>query len=168
MLAGVIEDSRGTRLCESLAEEAFLSGKARDVLRSSQDTNMLAYALEEGQRTPVMRYTEEYEKHPTLRDIGDAGGDIYNMYLQTVERDVPVRVDFLAGADPSARADRIASMLLPLCGYSRSYGIPSVIVEADKRAKLSVEDLERLEARFDGLNLTMPGMRQLRRNNRPF
>jgi len=135
LLAGVIEDSRGTRMCESLAEEGFLSGEAKEVLRSSQDTNMLAYALDQGQRTPVMRYTEEYEKHPTLQDIGERGRQVYNIYLRTARDDRPVRIDFLAPDNPVETADEVASRILPLCSFSSTYGIPSVLVEADQRAK---------------------------------
>lgn len=168
LLAGVIEDSRGTRLCEELAGQEFLAEEARDVLATTQDTNMLQYFLKHGQRTPVMRYTEEYEKHPTLQDIGEVGGEVYNFYLRTAEHDRPVRVDFLAPDDPSATADELASILLPLCSFSSTYGIPSVLVEADQRAKLSQQDLELFESRLRSVVGPLPGIDDLRRDSRPF
>jgi len=168
ILAGVIEDSRGTRLCEALASEGIFTEDAQEVLEASQDTNMLSYALSGGQRTSVMAYTEEYEKHPTLQDIGELGEDVYNIYLRTAQDDRPVRVDFLACGDPVEMADEVASRIMPLCSFSSTYGIPSVIIEADQRAKLSQQDLELFESRLRSVVGPMPGIEDLRRDSRPF
>jgi hypothetical protein len=168
LLAGVIEDSRGTRLCESLAGEPIFAEDAREVLEASQDTNMLSYALGAGERTPVMAYTEEYEKHPTLQDLGEVGEDVYNIYLRTARDDRPVRVDFLARGDPVETAEEVAARIMPLCSFSSTYGIPSVLIEADQRAKLSQQDLELFESRLRSVVGPMPGIEDLRRDSRPF
>ncbi|MDY6778213.1 MAG: DNA double-strand break repair nuclease NurA [Candidatus Nanohaloarchaea archaeon] len=141
-LAGVIEDSRGTGLCDVLASQTFMAEE--------------------------MEYTEEYEKHPTLRDIGDVSDRVHNFYLRTAENDRPVRVDFLAGEDTVASADRAASLILPLCSYSSTYGIPSVIVEADRCAKFSEKDVEMFESRLRSVMDAFPGLGDLRRDSRPF
>jgi len=168
LLGGVIEDSRGTGFCEILADQEFIVPDQRDVLQRSQDTNVLNYVLEQGERTPVMEYATEYEKHPTLNDIGDLGEEIYNFYMKSVQDGRPVRIDFLNNGDVSRTADRISSHILPLCGFSSTYGIPSVIVEADSRAKLSQRDLEVFESRLRSRVGPMSGVEGLRRDNRPF
>ena len=68
---------------------------------------------------------------------------IYCFYLKTVPRDFPLRVEFLAGhKDPSRRADQIASVLYPLSSHHAEYGIPSILIEADARARLHQADLD--------------------------
>ncbi len=167
-LAGVIEDSRSTSLCEVLAEQGFVSGEQSEILANVQDTNMLDYTMEERQRTAVMKYTKEYEKHPTLQDIGETGKKVYNFYLKTATDATPVRIDFLSHDNPRETAERIAATVLPLCSYSSTYGIPSVIVEADQRAKLSEADLQHLESRMKSVVGPLSGIQELRRNSRPF
>jgi hypothetical protein len=168
LLAGVIEDSRGTAFGQVLAEQEFLSADAKEVLGKTQDTNILQYMLEKGERTAVMRYTEEYEKHPTLQDIGELSDRVHNFYLKTARNDRPVRVDFLSLKEPVEAANEVASRIMPLCTFSSSYGIPSVIVEADQRAKLSQHDLEMFESRLKSRVGPLPGIENLRRDSRPF
>ncbi len=167
LLAGVIEDSRSKRFCEEIADQDFISGEKERVLRNTRDTNMLEYLMDRGERTGVMKYAKEYEKHVVLNDIGDKAKRVRNFYLKTVSDASPVRIDFLETDSTEVTADTISERLLPLCSYSSTYGIPSVLVEADRRAKLSGDDLERFESRLSVLG-PLPGIKSLRRNNRPF
>ncbi|MCJ7450548.1 MAG: DNA double-strand break repair nuclease NurA [Candidatus Nanohaloarchaeota archaeon QJJ-9] len=168
LLAGVIEDSRGTTLSEILAKQDFVDSGAKNVLESTRDTNILDYVLEKGQRTAVTEYTREYENHPVLQDIGELGKKVYNFYLKTAKDDRPVRIDFLDSGGVKTTADRIASKILPLCSYSSTYGIPSVIVEADKCAKLDEDDIERFLSRLTSVVGPVSGTNDLRRDSRPF
>ena len=168
LLGGVIEDSRSKRYCEELAKQDFIPEDMINVLENTRDTNMLEYLMEKGQRTGVMRYAKEYEKHVVLNDIGEKGKRVKNFYLKTAKDASPIRIDFLGLDDPIETAEKLSEKLVPLCSYSSTYGIPSVIVEADQRAKLSEQDLKRFESRLSSVIGPMPGLKSLRRNTRPF
>ena len=84
------------------------------------------------------------EETPTNPEAGQ-GPDhpIYCFYLKTVARDFPLRIEFLAGHEnPQLRADRIASVVYPLSSHHAEYGLPSVLIEADARARLHQVDLD--------------------------
>jgi len=68
---------------------------------------------------------------------------IHCFYLKTVPRDFPLRVEFFAGhEDPPRRADQIASVIYPLSSHHAEYGLPSILIEADARARLHQADLD--------------------------
>ncbi|MBI4009673.1 MAG: DNA double-strand break repair nuclease NurA [Candidatus Aenigmarchaeota archaeon] len=172
ILAGVIEDSRGTRFCEILSKamninfDPNIPPEFKIVLNHTKDTNLLAYTLNHGQRTFTFPYSSETESHPILRNF-PAAKQIFTFYLRTAEFDRPLRVDFLADKGNVDTVNRISSILLALASNS-SYGTPSVIVEADQRAKLSENDLEIFY--HDILNKAgnIESLLQQRRNQRPF
>ena len=172
ILAGVIEDSRGTRFCEILSRmmninfDPNLPQEFKIVLNSTKDTNLLAHILSHRERTFTFPYSSEIETHPMLRNF-PAAKQIMTFYIRTAEFDRPLRVDFLADKGTIDIANRISSILLALASNS-SYGTPSVIVEADQRAKLSEHDLEIFY--HDILNKTgnIESLLQQRRNQRPF
>lgn len=166
-VAGVIEDSRSTSMTERLAGTIDLDQADQQILENSPDTTILAYAMEQGERTAVIPYADETQDHPILSDLA-LDTELYSFYLKTVERDRPVRIDFTADDDPIERAETIAAQILPLCQYSSTYGIPSVVVEADQRAKIDEEEIEQFEAKFRSALGPMSGVQDLRRNNRPF
>lgn len=172
ILAGVIEDSRGTRFCEILAKamnanfDPNIPPEFKIVLNQTKDTNLLSYVLNKGNRTLIFPYSSEVERHPMLRNFPDAK-QITTFYVRTAEFDRPLRVDFLADKGNSEIADRIASLLLSLASNS-SYGTPSVIVEADQRAKLSEQDLELFYSEILNKAGYLESLFQQRRNQRPF
>lgn len=165
-LAGVVEDSRSTNMTERLAEQPRFDSDAATLLRQSPDTTILAYAMEQGERTAVIPYANQTNDHPILGDL-TIRDDLYSFYLKTVENDRPVRIDFIAD-NPIEQADNIAAQILPLCSYSSTYGIPSVVVEADQRAKIDDHDIQDFESRFNAELGPLSGVQDLRRNNRPF
>lgn len=171
ILAGVIEDSRGTRFCEVVNQKILEGIDAADVkilLSKTKDTNLLSYALELGERSFVFKYSPNPEDHPILKEFGgQTANKIYGFYLKTAEFDRPIRVDFFADKGIVPMANKLSSVLLATCGHS-GYGIPSVIIEADQRAKLSEKDLQTFY--LDLINKTgnLPGLFNLRRNQRPF
>lgn len=166
ILAGVVEDSRSTNMTERLAEQEMIDTDAQHILRQSPDTTILAYAMEQGERTAVFPYATKAQDHPILQDLS-IRHDLYSFYLKTVQNDRPVRIDFVADK-PIERAEEIAQHILPLCSYSTTYGIPSVVVEADQRAKIDEHDIQEFQSRFRSALGPLSGVQDLRRNNRPF
>jgi hypothetical protein len=170
ILAGVIEDSRGTRLCEILNQKLVMIPEIREarvLLEKTKDTNLLAYALNYGERTFAFTYSSKPEDHPVLREFGDLAKQIYSFYLKTAEFDRPVRVDFLASSDVIDIAKKISSILLSTCNSS-TYGFPSVLIEADLRARLSEREIEEFGLDLKSRLGNLAGMFELRRKGRPF
>lgn len=167
LLAGVVEDSRSKRFCEVLAENKEVPERFVEVLETTRDTNMLEYLMDKGERTPVMVFSDG-SGNSSLDDIGDISENLYSFYLKTASDATPVRIDFFAGENPEKTADKISELVLPMCGYSSTYGIPSVVVDADQRAKLSQEEMDMFESRLMSRLGPLPGIKSLRRNSRPF
>jgi ribosomal protein S13 len=170
ILAGVIEDSRGTRFCEILNQSlAFLPEvrEAKVLLEKTKDTNLLAYVLNYGERTFTFAYSPEPERHPVLKDFGTIGKKIYSFYLKAAEFDRPMRVDFLASSDAEEIANKISSLLLAICN-SNTYAFPSVLIEADLRARLSEKEVEEFGIDLKSRIGNVASMFELRRKRRPF
>jgi len=172
ILAGVIEDSRGTRFCE-VVNQKILEGiqnidSIKLLLNTTRDSSLLSHVLNQGERSFVFKYSTNPESHPVLKEFGgQTANQVFSFYVKTVEFDRPVRVDFLADKGINPIANKISSVLLSLAGHS-SYGIPSVIIEADQRAKLSEKDLEMFYIDLINRVGNLPGLFDLRREQRPF
>jgi hypothetical protein len=174
LLAGVIEDSRGTRFCGMVAEKILSSLKhpaAREMqslLSVTRDTNLLYYVLRKGDMSHVFPYSEKPSEHPVLRELSRGyGSRIHSFYLKTAERDRPVRVDFLSDT-PEETGERIASILLPISGHHSGYGLPAPLIEADNVAKIPETEMENFYMSVLGLTGNLPSMMRLRRDQRPF
>lgn len=174
ILAGVIEDSRGTRFCEIATSqliskaEGEIASNIKIILNQTKDTNLLSYALQQEERTLIFKYSSNPESHPILNEFGgQVANQIFSFYLRTAEFDRPIRVDFLANQGLTPIANKISSILLPLCGHA-GYGIPSVLIEADQRAKLSEEDLEMFYQDLINKTGNIPGMFLQRRGDKTF
>ncbi|MEM7825558.1 MAG: DNA double-strand break repair nuclease NurA [Candidatus Aenigmatarchaeota archaeon] len=170
ILAGVIEDSRGTRFCEIIKEKTNFNHdliEFKPLLENSKDSNLLTYALKLNERTWVFNYSSEPEKHPILKEFGEFSNSIFSFYLKTAEFDRPIRVDFLGEKDCVKTANFISSVLLALSGHS-SYGMPSVLIEADQRAKLTEKDLELFYYDLLAKVGNLATLFSLRREQRPF
>ncbi|MEM5766163.1 MAG: DNA double-strand break repair nuclease NurA [Candidatus Aenigmatarchaeota archaeon] len=170
ILAGVIEDSRGTRFCDILAQSLISFPDIREdriLLEKTKDTNLLTYCLNYAERTIAFTYSSEPDKHPILKEFGETGKKIYSFYLKAAEFDIPMRIDFLADSNPHDLADRISSLLLPICNSS-TYAFPSVLIEADLRARLSEKEAEEFGLDLKNKLGNLAGMLELRRKRRPF
>jgi len=153
-LVGVVEDSRGTRFCEIVGKE--FGGIKKAILERSRDTNLLEYMLKKGERTIVFSYSDA-----PIREFPEQ--KFYTFYLRTGEFDQPVRVDFL----DESKAEEIASVLWSLT-TTDVYSIPSVLIEADQRAKLSEADLVTFYNDLVDKLGELSGLREKRRNRRLF
>jgi hypothetical protein len=166
-LAGCIEDSRGRRFCEMIAEKILpnvqsdLVTSLQKILAGTRDTNLLYHILDTGERTCVFRFSKE-------RPIeGLKTENIYTFYIKTANYDRPVRVDFYAESEIIKTANKVASIVLATSCHS-SYGFPAPLIEADCRAKLKEMDIDALHDQLvDRVGIT-PGMMKLRREQRPF
>ncbi len=176
LLAGVVEDSRGGRLCELLRERVLPTlnlGKeeveaASQLLEETRDTVMLSYLLKEGERSFAFTYSRSPREHPTLREFERFGEKVVSFYLRTASGDRPVRVDTLlaSGRDEERTLETIASLLLSL-RYSSRYGMPTVLVEADRRVRLRERDFRLVESELAKKIGRAPTLLRLRREGRP-
>ncbi|MBU5689589.1 MAG: DNA double-strand break repair nuclease NurA [Candidatus Aenigmatarchaeota archaeon] len=173
VLAGVIEDSRGNKFCDILIRRAFsifedeLNKKSLNILEKTRDTNLLYYMLEKGERTCVFNYSSTPSNHPIIKEFSKFFDKFVSFYVKTVEFDRPIRVDFLANDDPIETANEISNFLISTSGHA-DYGLPAVLIEADKRAKLTHQDLDNFYHDIINKIGNFSSIFKLRRENRPF
>lgn len=141
-LCGVIKDSRSRRLAGSLGF-------------SCSDTVLCSHMLDRAERTSVFPYFEEKQKEP--EGFWDS---IRAFYLKPSENDLPLRVEYLGSEEET---DFVSSLIFSLSSISESFAYPAILIEADMRAAMDHNEIERLQADIRSLE-----MRPLRRNSRPF
>lgn len=184
ILAGCIKDTRSIRFVKFLGRlipnlfpfqdyldidlSCLLDLNYRDIIDLTRDTELLFDFLEVGERTAVMNY---FENHNTIYHELDGyfADRIKLFYLKTVKYDIPMRVEVLSlNGNPINTVRKISSILFPLSSYHAKYGVPTVLIEADARAKLNETDLDMI---YDMLCDSVPGsvkLLKLRRHRRPF
>ena len=69
---------------------------------------------------------------PTLSEIGEYANQINTTYLKVGKYDKPLRVDFF-GRD----VEKVTSVIYTYSRITSDYSYPSVLIEADARAKLT-------------------------------
>jgi len=162
-LVGVVEDTRGSRFSEILA--GLLGDSAdNEVLSMTRDTHLLSYVLDQGERTVSFPFAEKPKEHPILRELGEWSELVHAFYMRTAPLDRPLRVDFINNGN----AGDIAGLLFPLCVSNQVYGMPSVIIEADARARLSGSEIDLVYNRFLDKAGPLQSLQRLRRDSRPF
>ena len=107
-----------------------------------------------------------------MQDLGEFSERIFSFYLKTVPFDRPVRIDFVSGSterkEITKTANEIASAILALSMHNETYGFPSIMIEADARARLSENDLNMVYSRIKDKVGDLPSLFKLRRELRPF
>jgi hypothetical protein len=166
LLAGIIKDSRGTRFCDEVRKKVKIPKEFKLILSKTKDSDLLFHILELNERSFTFDYSSSPDFHPILRNFPEFANKIHGFYLRTAEFDRPIRVDFLSSS-PEEDADKISSFLLPMCQHS-SYGIPSILIEADQRAKLKEGILDLLYQELVGKTGNVSSLFQLRGKQRPF
>ncbi|MBD3390107.1 hypothetical protein GF415_04130 [Candidatus Micrarchaeota archaeon] len=153
LLAGIIKDCRSRRFLEMFPETG----------ERGSDSVFLNHLLKEGERTFSFRYSSSPQKHHVLRELGAWGEKLCATYLKPVQGDRPLRVEFLKN---QGKARELAEMVFSLSSINRSYAYPAVLIDADLRAMMDPNELERAKK---SLSLfTGPSLLDLRRNSRPF
>ena len=164
-LVGVIKDSRGRRFIEIL-EKMLVEGE-RETLRRSSDTSFLSFMLKENERTASFTYSTSAKEHVVLRDLKDWGSKIAAFYVKPVTDDRPLRIEFLL-SPPSVSADEIAATICTLSKINKKYAYPAALIEADLRAAMDPNDLDRAYKDLFVRTGLRSAMMKLRRDSRPF
>lgn len=172
-LVGCVEDSRGSRFSGILSETVlpFFQKPKLSGLGGLLDSVLLDHVLEKNERCFAFPYTKSIKEHAILQDFGKEWGErVFACYVKPSIFDRPLRFEFLHASGKDAltvHADKIASVLLSLGGLHREYAYPSVLIEADLRARLKPEEIDIVFNKiFDQLSKQV--RMQLRRNSRPF
>lgn len=165
ILAGIIEDSRASRFCNLISESLKLDRELLIILEKSKDTNLLDYVLEKGERTSSFYYVSPLTtiSNPLFKDFDLR--DFASFYIKLSSFDFPIRVDFLN--DKQDSPNKIASVLSSLV-VSEEYSMPSILIEADIRARLSERELELFYQELAGRLGFISGIKQKRRERRLF
>ncbi len=173
-LIATVEDSRGSRFRQMLQDEVLFSGGVleKQKLDGMFDSGLLDHFLETGERSCAFTYTKDISKHPVLQDFSEGWArSIYGLYAKPSDFDRPLRVEFIctgcSNGNLKAKADEAASVALALSSLHREYAFPSVLIEADMRARLKGEEIEIVYSRImDKLGAAIK--MKMRRENRPF
>ncbi|MHA1400206.1 MAG: DNA double-strand break repair nuclease NurA [Candidatus Heimdallarchaeaceae archaeon] len=149
LLCGVVKDSRSALLTKKLslllphlskmAEfKELLNIDYRPIVRQLRDTDLLFHVLEKNERTFESHLANFNTEETDLQDF-----EIRYFYLKTAEYDTPLRVEFpVLFSKSEDLAQTISSLICSISTYNPEYGIPSVIIEADARAKLRETDAD--------------------------
>jgi hypothetical protein len=157
LLCGVVEDSR---------DDSFYKSLKGVPPTNCRDTAILFDALETGQRTFAMRHAGASQMPSSLEPFAK---NIFSFYLKPAEMDRPLKVDFLAGKGGiNGTISEIALAIYNTSRFNRSYGLPTVTIEADARAKFREDDLELIFQQISDRVGPSPLSLALRRRNRPF
>jgi hypothetical protein len=184
-LVGIIKDSRSTRIVNILGEilphvlrnpsffEMMQDVDYRWLLRFSRDTDLLNTFLDEGERTFAFKYSSEVPHEPSSlpEDLRDWAASIWVTYLKTARNDYPLRIEVFGNTDidePANRLNKALSAILPLSWQHTEYGLPSPIVEADTRARISNNETQLIMNRLMALAGIRYSSVEKRRMRNPF
>lgn len=173
-LIACVEDSRGSRFNQIMREEILPKARgvsvSSGVLEKTFDSVFLDYFLNEGERTFAFPYTKNTDNHAILKDYSKEWSEkIFVFYLKASGHDKPLRVEFIckknSGGGLKECADKISEVVFSLSALHREYVYPSVLIEADLRARLSPDEINIIyEKLIDKVGTEV----MLRRNARPF
>lgn len=184
-LVGIVKDSRSTRVASIMGEilphivrkpEVFEMMQGVDyrwLLKISRDCDLLDTFLEEGERSFAFRYSSELvlNTNSTSDDISTWASSIWVTYLKTARDDLPIRIEFLSAEDGDTATDKLdkaLSAILPLSSQHPEYGIPTPILEADARAKISANETRLIIDRLMALSGLTYMTLEKRRSRNPF
>jgi hypothetical protein len=185
MLVGIVKDSRSTRIVNTLGDilphilrnptifEKMQGVDYRWLLKISRDCDLLDTFLKEGERTFAFRYSGELPQNSNSlhNDLTAWASSIWVTYLKTARDDVPLRVEVMVKADGEEgiqQLNRALSAILPLSYQHPEYGLPSPIVEADARAKISNNEARLVIDRLMALSGLTYSTLEKRRSRNPF
>lgn len=158
LLIGTVEDSRSNRFCGLISEDT----------KDLSDTLLLYYMLNKSERTSHFKYSSN-DNLPFLNDLGVEWRDcFYGMYLKSSEFDRPLRIEFLSAGAPESLAPKISAFIHHISKHNRYYCYPSVLIEADARAKLKEREIELFKQTLFEKTGYNPALFELRRETRPF
>ncbi|MGQ4910575.1 MAG: DNA double-strand break repair nuclease NurA [Candidatus Thorarchaeota archaeon] len=184
-LVGIVKDSRSSRVSNILGDilphiirepsvfEMMQGVDYRWLIKNSRDCDILDTFLDEGERSFAFRYSTEFltNRNSFDDDMSQWAASIWVTYIKTARDDLPLRVEILSDDDralDSNRLNRALSAILPLSCQHPEYGIPAPILEADARARISMNETQLVIDRLIALSgLTYTALEK-RRSRNPF
>lgn len=183
-LVGVVKDSRSTRVVNLLGDilphlvrspsvfEMMQGVDYRWLLKISRDCELLDTFLEEGERTFLFSYSSELVQNSNalVDDLSSWASNIWVTYLRTARDDLPIRIEVLvaSGNTVQERAERALRAILPLSWSHSEYGVPTPILEADARARISNDETQLIVDRLMALSGLTYASLEKRRSRNPF
>ncbi len=183
-LVGIVKDSKSSRVTNLLGDilphiirkpaifELMQGVDYRWLLKITRDCDILDTYLEEGERSFIFRYSSELQlnSNPLSEEISKWASSIWVTYLKTARDDLPLRIEILTDgtSEDVWKVDRALAAILPLSWQHPEYGIPAPILEADTRAKISLNETQLIVDRLMALSgLTYTSLEK-RRSRNPF
>ena len=183
-LVGIVKDSKSSRVTNLLGDilphiirkpavfELMQGIDYRWLLKISRDCDILDTYLEEGERSFIFKYSSELQPNSNSlsEDLASWASSIWVTYLKTARDDLPLRIEILTDGNPEdvLKVDRALAAILPLSWQHPEYGIPTPILEADTRAKISTNETQLIVDRLMALSgLTYTSLEK-RRSRNPF
>ncbi len=142
VVAGVVEDSRGRTYIESVLRDSENEAEEiNDVVNIPfiSDTELLDVVLEEGEYTTPVSYVQSKvieaigRVYPHLQPHVRRSGVFY---LKATRNDSPLRVEIYPGSKNTNEAAMFVSKVICTTLFSPNYGMPAVLIEADRRARI--------------------------------
>ncbi|MHA1912248.1 MAG: DNA double-strand break repair nuclease NurA [Candidatus Kariarchaeaceae archaeon] len=140
-------------------ERSFTFYQAKQMLQTVQQKEPIDISLEDQVREFQQKEMRE----------GGAFPSIGMFYMKTVEFDLPIRVEFpIFHHGVKGIVDKIASLVLPLSSYNSEFALPSIIIEADARAKLNEVEFEIVLNEIESKSFSPLSPFYKKRNRSPF
>jgi len=183
-LIGIVKDSRSSRVTNFLGDflphiirkpavfELMQGVDYRWLLKMSRDCDILDTYLKEGERSFIFTYSSELQpsSNSVSEDLTEWASSIWVTYLKTARDDLPLRIEILTSGTPDdvSKVDKALAAILPLSWQHPEYGIPTPILEADTRAKITSNETQLIIDRLMALSgLTYTSLEK-RRSRNPF
>jgi len=184
ILIGIVKDSRSSRITNFLGDflphiirkpavfELMQGVDYRWLLKLSRDCDILDTFLKEGERSFIFKYSSELQSNSNSisEDLTEWASSIWVTYLKTARDDLPLRIEILTEGTPDdvLKVDKALAAILPLSWQHPEYGIPTPILEADTRAKITSNETQLIVDRLMALSgLTYTSLEK-RRSRNPF
>jgi len=143
-LAGTIEDCRANRFFSILKDEIF---NDQNLDFELFDAFLVFSLVSKNQRTCVFKYSKDLKSHPILSDFPEEIRDnLYCCYLKLSDNDYPLRLEFVYykefGLSLKDYTDKLVKMVSEISSFNQKYTYPSVLIEADIRSRLTVQEID--------------------------
>jgi hypothetical protein len=185
ILVGIVKDSRSSRVTSILGDilphivrdpEIFDMMQGVDyrwLLKISRDCDILDTFLVEGERSFIFKYSSELQNtsYSLPDDMASWASSILVTYIKTARDDLPLRIEILANDNSEEdvlKIDKALAAILPLSWQHPEYGIPSPILEADARARITANETSMIIDRLMALSGLTYTTLEKRRSRNPF
>ncbi len=155
-LLGCVEDSRANSFLK-------LATTNKELINQS-DTLFLNYLLAKGECISFFPIFS-VESNIIYNDLKQYGNFSFSSSYLKINDDYPLRIELLNNNYSGQKLKEIKGFIAYLSNYSRDYCFPSVLVDADKQAKLNPKEIETVKNLVDSYTLPL-GIKSKRRERR--